>query len=121
MSVLQAHPDAVHGLFWQDPSCVVTGCDAGSVFMHDTRAGQTGLRWSLQAGGGVCSLAPLSPSSGGLFVAGCVSGWLRLLDPRRPSVAVCEQRVHSDDLRSVSVRAGWLLTGLFVFGLYELL
>ena len=111
LSELSAHPDAVHGLFWMDANLVVSGCDKGRVIGHDLRTDSSAsskIAWQHQlsrAAGGegvaVCCLSGV-PGEAGLVAAGCAQGWLQLLDVRSGR-RLCEQRLHSDDIRSLSL------------------
>jgi WD40 repeat protein len=94
--LLEAHPDTVHGLCWLDQHTLLSACEGGTLRAHDTRSPATA--WSLNAGRGLCCLA----SAGSLVVAGCVGGWLGMIDPSVQRIVAMEKR-HGDDIRAVAV------------------
>ena len=80
------------------------GCDSGLLCAHDVRNPHTQPAWShqLQRGSEVPSVCCLAPLGQDLIVVGCSTGWLQIIDTRNGR-SVVEQRLHLDDIRSLSI------------------
>jgi hypothetical protein len=114
-SVLTAHADPVHGLAWVH-DLLLSGCERGVLIAHDARSPTPA--WTLDlaqhpllraaSAGGICCLA--AAGAGDQVVAGCMSGFVCVVDGRSRTVEAVH-RPHTDDVRSIATSAPWARRG----------
>lgn len=120
MRAMSEHPDAIHGLAWVNETLFVTGCDAGVIVGHDLRSSRPAWSYSLSdalppgAGGqkGICCLSlfggphfSAGSSASVPMVAGGLGGFVTLFNAASGQI-FSHEKLHSDDVRSVSVLPG---------------
>ena len=119
--ILSPHADTVHGLTWLGDQVLATGDEAGGILVHDLRSSQvvwsinlSDLRRSAESSSSsalrsICCLSAISTQPAGspssswqemVLGVGCTGGHLTLLTSEK---IIFDQKLHSDDIRSLDL------------------
>lgn len=107
------HTDTVHAICWLNTTTFLTGCEAGTILVHDLRSSSVAASFSLRdalpttASRSICCMsssldpsAPVASWEEALLVVGCNEGFVSLL---QYNSIIMDRQIHSDDIRSVEL------------------
>jgi hypothetical protein len=137
--VFSPHNDTVHGITWINETTLITGCESGTLLVHDIRSSSTIgsfflpdaiQKSSASALRSICCLSSLSTLANAETVTswgeaiigiGCVNGYACLLYHNQ---LIFDSKLHSEDIRSLDLLSYSLqkqLTGFSSFHEVDLL